>query len=121
MKMEVDPFAIEGMSEIGIEISQQRASSSEGLKGLRFDIIVTVRDRARETCPVFKGVGANVHKAFEDPVIEGEEEDIRKWVRHGRDEIERMIDDRSGCGSGTLGTIDEDGTHFGNGCCHAKA
>lgn len=52
---QVRPEAVEVMHEIGIDISGQRSKSAEEFLGQDFDYIITVCDKARETCPVFPG------------------------------------------------------------------
>lgn len=52
---EVNPYAIKVMAEIGIDISAHHAKSVEEFGGMQFDYVVTVCDRARETCPFFRG------------------------------------------------------------------
>jgi|GEM_PF-3402865 len=48
----VDPRAIKVMKEIGIDISGQRSKGMEEYSGILFDLVVTVCDKARETCPL---------------------------------------------------------------------
>ena len=50
----VDPHAIKVMSEIGIDISGYHSKSVRGLKGILFDIAVTVCDNAKvkTACPI---------------------------------------------------------------------
>ncbi|MCX6668917.1 MAG: arsenate reductase ArsC [Methanothrix sp.] len=52
---QVDPDAIKAMAEIGIDISGQRSKGMDEIMDIRFDIIVTVCDSAREACPFFPG------------------------------------------------------------------
>src|SRR5688500_5336857 len=51
----VRPEAIAVMNEIGIDISGHRSKSADELAGTSFDLVVTVCDSARETCPVYPG------------------------------------------------------------------
>jgi arsenate reductase (thioredoxin) len=44
-----------------------RSKSVVELLGQSFDYVITVCDRARETCPVFPGGGERLHWSFEDP------------------------------------------------------
>lgn len=62
----VNPFAVEALGEIGIDISHHRSKSVEEFRGQQFDVVVTVCDNARETCPFFPGKRV-IHKSFEDP------------------------------------------------------
>src|SRR5438094_588353 len=62
----VNPLAIAAMRERGIEISHHRSKSLEEFAGERFDYLITVCDRARESCPVWPGAQA-IHWSFDDP------------------------------------------------------
>ncbi len=64
---QVNPFAIKVMEEIGIDISTHRAKSVEEFRGMQFDLVVTVCDQAKETCPFFPGAKKYLHQSFEDP------------------------------------------------------
>ena len=88
----INPHATKAMSEIGVDISKQRAKSIEEFRGKKFDYVVTVCDQAKETCPFFPG-GAILHKSFEDPAqFKGTEEEILAKIRHVRDEIKGWIE-----------------------------
>ncbi len=63
----VRPEAIRVMQELGIDISGHRSKSVAEFAGQAFDIVLTVCDHARETCPVFPGGVRRVHRGFEDP------------------------------------------------------
>jgi len=62
----VNPYAIEVMREKGIDISGQKSKSIEEFRGKDFDLVVTVCDDAKESCPFFPGKKV-IHKGFEDP------------------------------------------------------
>ncbi len=64
----VNPRAIEVMGEAGIDISKLESKSVElFLDRDDLDLVVTVCDHAKETCPVFTGNVTQVHLGFEDP------------------------------------------------------
>lgn len=63
----VDPDAIRVMAEIGIDISRQRSKGLEEVRDIGFDMVITVCDSARESCPLFPDAGNRIHKSFEDP------------------------------------------------------
>lgn len=66
--MEVNPIAIEVMSEAGIDISGNRPKPVENYLKDSWDYVVTVCDDANETCPFFPGkVQHRLHMGFEDP------------------------------------------------------
>ena len=56
------------------------------------DIVVTVCDNARESCPVFPGKVKKLHWSFEDPAMAtGIEEEILIIFREVRDQIKTRI------------------------------
>jgi arsenate reductase len=63
----------------GIDASDARSKSWEEFKDVKFDLIITVCDRAKESCPIFPGRPVSVHWGSPDPAaFEGTEEQ-RKW------------------------------------------
>jgi len=88
----VNPFAIEVMKEIGIDITNHRSKSVLEFKGEKFDYVVTVCDSAKENCPFFPGAKEYLHKSFGDPsLFEGNEQEKLKKFREVRDEIKNFI------------------------------
>ena len=64
----INPRAIQVMSEIGIDISLYRSKSVEEFIDCNdLDLVITVCDNARETCPVFARPVTHLHIGFEDP------------------------------------------------------
>jgi len=64
----VNRLAIAVMAEIGIDISGYRSKSIDEFIGRAdLDLIITVCDNAKETCPVFPGTAKRMHVGFEDP------------------------------------------------------
>jgi len=88
--------AVEVMWEAGIDISQQVSKALRRLRGVEFDYVVTVCDKAFETCPVFPGDVKIVHQAFDDPPRLGEdamsEEEGMGHYRRVRDEIRAFVE-----------------------------
>lgn len=83
----VNPYAIQVMSEINIDISAHRSKSLDEFMGQTFDYVVTVCDNARESCPFFPG-GKILHQSFRDPAAaQGDKEEILAVFRAVRDEI----------------------------------
>ncbi len=94
----VNPYAIEVMKEIGIDISNHRSKSIEEFRGRSFDYVITVCDRANETCPFFPGK-IHIHRNFEDPALAtGSDEEKLKVFRKVRDEIRAWIEENFGKG-----------------------
>jgi arsenate reductase len=66
-KTRVQPLAIEAMREIGIDINGHTSKTLEAFNGERFDYVITVCDRANESCPIFPGDTERIHWSFDDP------------------------------------------------------
>lgn len=62
----INPFTLIVLGEAGI-FHQGEPKSVEVFKGQEFDLIITVCDNARETCPLWLGKGNRIHVGFEDP------------------------------------------------------
>jgi arsenate reductase len=87
----VNPYAVEVMKELGIDISTHRSKSIKEYQGMMFDYVITVCDNAKEGCPFFPGKNI-IHKGFDDPAqMEGSIEEILVIFRRVRDEIKNWI------------------------------
>ena len=87
----VHSLAVETMGEIGIDISQHTSKSIEKFRDMTFDIVVTVCDNARETCPFFPGKKV-LHQGFDDPgLVQGSKEQQLQAFRTVRDQITSWI------------------------------
>ena len=64
----LNPFAIQVMQEINIDISHHYSKTIYDLNLNLFDILITVCDHAKESCPVVTGIETNIHHSFTDPV-----------------------------------------------------
>ena len=72
----VNPLTIRALADIGIDWSAATSKSVEGFLDQSFDYVITVCDRARQTCPVFPGSHNSLHWGLEDPSeVEGTEEE----------------------------------------------
>ena len=88
----VQPLAIKAMAEVGIDISQARSKHVNEFIDQTFDYVITVCDRARETCPVFPGEPQRIHWSFPDPAaVEGTEEERLRAFRRVRDELTQRL------------------------------
>ncbi|MGA2149452.1 MAG: arsenate reductase ArsC [Bryobacteraceae bacterium] len=88
----VRPEAIAVMNEIGIDISDQRSKSVDEFIGQSLDVVITVCDNAKESCPVFPGTTKRLHWPFEDPAaVEGSGEVRKAAFRRIRDQIHGRI------------------------------
>ncbi len=90
----VNPRAIQVMNEIDIDLSQYRSKSvNEFLQRDDLDLVITVCDHAKESCPVFLKPVKSVHIGFEDPADYNDaEDDIALPIfRRVRDEIKQQL------------------------------
>ena len=91
-KGRVNPYVIEILRDgYHIDASEARSKSWEEFKGVKFDFVITVCDKARESCPVWPGQPIIAHWGSEDPdAVEGEEE-RRKVTKRVAVEIYRRL------------------------------
>lgn len=88
----MNPMAVKEMKEVGIDISHHHSKSIEKLKDQAFDVVITVCDQAKESCPVFPHAPSLLHWSFEDPAsVTGTEEERLIVFRRVRDQIARCI------------------------------
>jgi len=89
----LNPLAVDAMREIGIDISQQTSKHVREFLGAKFPFVVTVCDRAKESCPIFPGAIRFIHWSFPDPAqAQGSHEERLEAFRRVRDQIARHID-----------------------------
>jgi arsenate reductase len=85
------------MAEAGVDLGGQRSKHLDELSGVRFDAVVTVCDRANESCPVFPGETRRIHVGFDDPpkLAAGEPDEDRALLpyREVRDRIRRFVEE----------------------------
>lgn len=86
---QVHPKAIQVMKEIGIDISKGYPKNVHRFLDQSFAYVITVCDKAKETCPVFMGdVKEQFHIGFDDPAeATGTEEEVLGEFRRVRDEV----------------------------------
>lgn len=63
----VNEYAVVALQNHGIEWRGKRPQSIDDLKGKQFDLVITVCDRARDSCPFYAGAKAQVHWGLSDP------------------------------------------------------
>jgi protein-tyrosine-phosphatase len=77
----------------GIEAGEARSKSWDEFKQVKFDLIITVCDHARETCPVWPGQPVVAHWGSPDPAAyEGREELKRQLFVRVAAQIARRVD-----------------------------
>jgi arsenate reductase (thioredoxin) len=88
----VNPYAIEAMSEIGIDISGHKSKSVDDVDPGSVDTVITLC--ADEVCPILPGRVQRLHwpipdPASDDPTISAD--DLRRRFRVARDEVQARI------------------------------
>ena len=76
------------MGELGVDISNHVSERVDPYIEQQFDHVITVCDRAQETCPIFSKASKMLHWSFEDPAkAKGTYEEQMIVFRKIRDEI----------------------------------
>jgi arsenate reductase len=88
----VHPLAARVMAEAGVDISVARPQHWGPFLDRAWDLVVTVCDSARESCPLFPGAAEQIHVSFPDPVLaQGSEEERLAVYRTVRDDIRARL------------------------------
>lgn len=90
---QVNPKAVEVMSEVGIDISSHVPTHVNHYLNQEWDYVITVCGGANESCPAFVGkVGKRLHIGFDDPShATGTPEFIDSEFHRVRDEIKKAF------------------------------
>ena len=84
----LNPVSVEAMAEVGIDISAHRSKSVSEFLTQPFEYVITVCDRAKESCPIWPGPTHLLHWSFDDPAeVVDSDEARRQLFRRVRDEI----------------------------------
>lgn len=93
-------MAVEIMAEAGVDISTHTSKHVDTLRDIAFDVVITVCDKAHETCPFFPGAKKVLHVGFADPPAMAKalanrgagDEEQRDCYRRVRDEIRTLVE-----------------------------
>ncbi len=86
----INPYAIEVLSELGIDITSHHSKSVDDVPQDRVRTVITLC--AEEVCPIFPGDVERLHWPQEDPAgAVGSDEDIRASFRNVRDQIRARL------------------------------
>ena len=89
----VNPFAVQAMDRFDIDISSHLTNNVEDYRSFDFDLVLTVCDNAKESCPVVFDDVETIHESFTDPVnYDGDDDEklefyiqvstgIRDWIK----------------------------------------
>jgi arsenate reductase (thioredoxin) len=73
----VNPLTVAVLRQFGLDWSERTPRGIEAVIDEPLDLIITVCDRARETCPVFPSRPAFAHWGMPDPAAVAGSEDVR--------------------------------------------
>ncbi|MFW9806887.1 MAG: arsenate reductase ArsC [Candidatus Thorarchaeota archaeon] len=94
-KSEVNPFAIKVLIERGVSTEGLHPKLVNEFVDYEIDLVVTVCDKAKQSCPHFPRARRMEHWSLEDPAaFQGTYDEILFKFREVRDEIERQINER---------------------------
>ena len=91
----VNPLVVEILRDIyRIDASGARSKSWEEFRDIAFDFVITVCDKARESCPIWPGQPILAHWGFEDPdAFESDDEDARRRrIRSLARDVQRRVE-----------------------------
>ena len=84
----LNPGSVDAMAEVGIDISAHRSKQVSEFLTQPFDHVITVCDRAKESCPRWPGTTHLLHWSFDDPAAATDSDATRlQLFRRVRDEI----------------------------------
>jgi arsenate reductase len=86
----LNPMTVESMHEIGVDVRNYRSKNVEEVVGQSFTYVITMCDRAKESCPVFPGAVNIRHWSFDDPAAAPLEAQLKVFGRV-RDEIANRL------------------------------
>ena len=89
----VNPYALSTVREHGIPYTGHPPRGLDGLDRQHWDLVITVCDNARESCPLFPGQPAMAHWGMEDPAaVTGSDGDRRRAFNEAFLLLSRRID-----------------------------
>ena len=63
----VNPFAVQAMANIGIDIADFKSNHADEYIDIDFDFVFTLCDKAKEICPIYPKAKQLIHHSFSDP------------------------------------------------------
>lgn len=89
----VNPYAVEVLRELGIDITSHRSKSADSMDPATIDLVITLC--AEEVCPVFLGQVQRLHWPIEDPASSDPSltrDQMLARFRKARDEIRAKLE-----------------------------
>lgn len=88
----VNPLTLKVLEEIGVSTAGLHSKHVDEIDTRNIDLLVTVCDHAKETCPILPGNFQRAHWPFDDPAAaKGSEEEVLPVFRRARDQIRERI------------------------------
>ena len=84
------PMTVESMQEIGVDVQNYRSKDLKEFASQSFNYVITVCDRAKESCPVLPGAVNMRHWSFDDPAAASLDTRLEVF-RRVRDEIANRL------------------------------
>jgi protein-tyrosine-phosphatase len=89
----VNPFAVRALAEAGIDWHGHAPQGLDPVVGRDWDLVITVCDNAKESCPVFPGRTMTAHWGMPDPAeVEGTDEEKLAAFRSTLGLLRRRVD-----------------------------
>ena len=95
--LEVDPFVIEVMEEIGIDLSRHRSKSFDDLEDTSYDLIISLSPEAQHSAvELTRTMACEVEfwNTFDPSLTEGNRDMRLDAYRQVRDQLKRRIEQR---------------------------
>jgi arsenate reductase (thioredoxin) len=90
--IEIQPDTYKVMNEIGVDISAHKSKDLHDIPMDKIDIVITLCDSAKGSCPVFPKNTKTIHWPIPDPYGACGPDDVRLIpYRNSRDEIEKKL------------------------------
>jgi arsenate reductase len=91
--VQVNPLAVEALRQVGISWSGRTPRGTGSVIGERWDFVITVCDRAKESCPILPGHPVYAHWGMEDPAeVQGTDDERLQGFVAARLLLARRID-----------------------------
>jgi protein-tyrosine-phosphatase len=94
---DIDPFVLEVMDEVGIDLSRHRPKAFDDLEDTSFDLIVSLSPEAQhQAVELTRTMACDVEfwNTFDPSLIEGNRETRLQAYRDVRDQLKRRIEER---------------------------
>lgn len=94
---EIDPFVVEVMDEIGIDLSKHRSKAFDDLEDTSFDLIISLSPEAQhQAVELTRTMACDVEfwNTFDPSLIEGNRATRLQAYRDVRDQLKKRIEER---------------------------